>query len=117
MIRNTRNIAVTSPSGCWSMSQLLGAKVKISSLSTSSGLFSYDSNSLYTISDIKFRISKSTGKAITSIYLNEIPQRTFAWKDLEIVSLGYGFCGESVVGCFTVGEMTCGLNSISETYG
>lgn len=114
MIRNTRNIAVTSPTGCWNLYQLVGAKVRVSSLSVASGLFSFDSNSLYQIQDIKFRIAKDTGKAQASIYLIGIPGRVFGWKDIEIVSLGFGYSGYAVAGCFVAGEMWAGLNLPSE---
>lgn len=109
MIKNNRNISVTSPAGCWTFYQLIGAKVRISSISASSGLFAFDSQSLYTISDIKFRMSRK-GKSITSIYIKEIPDKIFTWKDLEIISLGFGFSGYAIAGCFVAGEMWVGMN-------
>lgn len=109
MIRNTRNIAIQSPAGCWNYYQLIGAKVRVSSLSVASGLFSIDGDSIYTIKDIKFRMSRP-GKAQASIYLNEISDRIFTWKDLEILSLGFGYNGYAIAGCAVCGEMICGLN-------
>ena len=98
-MKTSRFIATTSPSGMWKYEQLIGSSVKIKSLSVSSGLFGFSSDSLHTISDISFRINKF-GKSFTIIKLTDIPEREFTWKDLEIVGLKPCTCCPTNCGTF-----------------
>ena len=77
---------MTSPVGTWEPSQLIGAKVKVKSMSLRSSLFGFDSDSIYVITDIGFRMSK-LGKAYGVVYLDGFGTKEFVWKDLEILSL------------------------------
>ena len=51
------NFKITSPSGVWDYSSLLGASVKIKSLPVKFG-FAYAADELYQIENIGFRISR-----------------------------------------------------------
>ena len=73
MLNSCRNSRIVGPSGIWEYEQLIGAKVKVSSLPVSNffGCFSGGgSNDLLTIKDIYFRISLD-GKTITVIELTQ----------------------------------------------
>lgn len=106
-MKTTRFIALTSPAGLWTPRHLVGAVVRIKSTSVSSGLFGYDSESLYKIADIGFRISK-TGKSFAVIRLEGITDREFTWKDLEILSITTNIYQRAVCGQFCVSNSLCG---------
>jgi len=106
MAKRNNNV-VTSPNGLWEFSQLIGASVKIKSTAVSSGFFNYDSESTYTISDVKFRMSQY-GKCHAEILLEELPDRCFVWKDLEVVRMPYYLFNKAVVGTFCCNESICG---------
>ena len=115
MVTNQR-IAITSPAGCWTYSQLLGASVKIKSLSVSSGLFGYDEDATYTISDIKFSLDQS-GNSYAVILLDGISDKYFVWNDLEVVSLSTILYTQAICNKFCSGGSLCGygLGSSWET--
>lgn len=77
---------VKDPSGLWDFKNLIGAKVYIKSIPISNLIRISQTDVLYTISNIQFRVSVD-GKAITIIELEEIPGSFFTWKDLCIDSL------------------------------
>lgn len=76
------SIKVTSPMGLWKKQDLIGATVKLRSLSIF-GNFGLPTDSEYTIESIGVRIDEC-GKGSTSIKL-EGQSRIFAWNDLEIL--------------------------------
>jgi len=102
-------LKVTSPAGLWEYPQLIGASVKIASKSVSSGFFAVDSEDIYTIKEIGFRISKY-GKSYTVVTLNELPGKEFAWKDLEIIGLPFCIYCPAICGGFCCGGAICGYN-------
>lgn len=109
-----RIIPVTSPSGIWDYTQLIGAIVKIKSLSISSGFFGFDSDQEHEIEDIGIRLNRF-GKAYTSIKLKGI-DREFVWKDLEIVGVQYWLWNPAICGIPCCGYTICGYNTdLAET--
>lgn len=83
--RNCSHSKNVQPDGIWDLSNMIGAKVKIASIS---GYFNYnvqDFSKTYTVVDIKFRVSLD-GKAITLVYLDGITG-TFTLKDLEFITV------------------------------
>ena len=101
-----RRTRVTDPAGIWKFRNLIGAKVRISSMPISNLNFSFafDSTSLYTIEDIYFRIT-TDGKTITVIEIEELPGYIFTWKDLEVIDVNCNpepICGLSYCGPLTV---------------
>lgn len=108
----SNTISITSPSGSWKFSQLIGAIVKIKSRSIGKGFFGFDSEQIFTIKDIKFRMSQ-LGKSIAVILLNETDGE-FVWKDLEIVSLRMPIYGRAICGTFCCGESLCGFDVMNE---
>lgn len=111
-MKTSRFIATTSPSGLWKYAQLIGSSVKIKSLSVSSDLFGFDSDSLHTISDIGFRVNRY-GKSFAVIKLADIPEREFVWKDLEIIGLKFCTYYPAVCGTFCSDWSICGYNITS----
>lgn len=105
-------IKVTSPSGLWDYQSLLGASVKIKSLSVKSG-FAYDGNSTYLIKSIGFRMS-SIGKSYTVVTLEGLPGKEFVWKDLEIIGLRMPMWKPAMCGMFCAGEVICGYGVIKD---
>ena len=105
-------ILVTSPSGSWKFPQLIGASVRIRSRSIGKGFFGFDSEQVFSIKDIKFRMSQ-LGKSITVVSLNEIDGE-FVWKDLEIVSLRMPVYGKAICGTFCCGESLCGFDVMND---
>jgi hypothetical protein len=87
--------------GTWRYEDLIGAKVKISSLPVYNRLISLDGNLIYTIEDLIFQISE-TGKTICIVRLKNL-DCDFTLKDLEIISLRSPktICGDEVI-CGTV---------------
>jgi hypothetical protein len=109
-----RRIAVTSPAGNWDYYQLLGASVKVSSLSVSKSMFGYDETQTYLIKDIKIRIN-SFGQCFSSIYLEGI-DTPFVWKDLELVGLDLFMYPPSICSdCLLCGQAICGYEVDSTT--
>ena len=108
----SNTISITSPSGSWKFAQLIGALVKIKSRSIGKGFFGFDSEQIFTIKDIKFRMSQ-LGKSIAVILLNETDGE-FVWKDLEIVNLRMPIYGRAICGTFCCGESLCGFDVINE---
>jgi len=76
---------IVKPWGTWELDQLLGAHVKILSMPVSN-FYALDSDQDYTIKNIIFRVTE-TGKAITIIILDQLPDLFFTWKDLEICGI------------------------------
>ncbi len=107
-MKTTRFIALTSPEGTWVPRNLVGATVKIKSAAVSSGLFAYDSESIYTITDIGFRISR-LGKAFVVVTLDGFPGREFVWKDLEILSVRTNIYQKAICGEFCCSSSLCGF--------
>lgn len=108
----SNTISVTSPSGSWKFSQLIGAFVRIKSRPIGKGFLSFDSEQVFSIKDIKFRMSQS-GKSIAVILLNETDGE-FTWKDLEIISLKMPIYGRAICGTFCCGESLCGFDVMNE---
>lgn len=108
---NLRNriIPVTSPYGVWDYAQLIGATVRIKSVSVSSGLFGFDSDQEHTIEDIGIRLNRF-GKAYTSIKLKGI-EKEFVWKDLEITKVQYWLWNPAICGIPCCGTSICGYKS------
>lgn len=76
--------AVVDPSGTWEYSDLLGAICKIRSTGIGwNDVLGTDSETTYTISDIKFRIN-SDGEAVS---VAEVSGKEYLLEDLEIISL------------------------------
>ena len=102
-----RKTRVTDPAGIWDYNNLIGATVRIcsSSVSNFNNIFSHDSSTLHTISDVYFRVS-TDGKAITIIKLSDLPEGIFTWKDLEVLNLKTP--GEAVCGFGCCGNIICG---------
>lgn len=116
MLNSCRNSRIVGPSGIWEYEQLIGAKVKVSSLPVSNffGCFSGGgSNDLLTIKDIYFRISLD-GKTITVIELTEYPGKIFTWKDLEIIELNVISKFKAVCGTFLSNQSICGYGVDTE---
>jgi len=107
MLKLNRFISMTSPVGTWEPSQLIGARVKIKSMSLRSSLFGFDSDSIYVISDIGFRMSK-LGKAYGIVYLDGFGTKEFVWKDLEILSLDTTLYKKAICGQFCCGGSLVG---------
>lgn len=105
------NIKVTSPSGLWDYQNLIGASVKIKSLSVKAG-FSYPSDELYRIESIGFRLSPA-GYSYTVVRLEGIQNKEFVWKDLEVVGLRMPFWSPAICGMFCCGEAICGYTKAS----
>lgn len=101
-------ISITSPLGLWEYRNLIGAKVKISSLPVGYGLFGYDSEAIYVIEDIFVRMSKF-GKSYAVVKL-EGENREFALKDLEILSLPFNLWHEATCNKFLCGNALCGYD-------
>lgn len=80
-----RRVSRDEDTGVVGISDLIGTKVQVVSLtmSTASG-WSYSSKTLFTIQDIKFRV-QIDGKCHTLFYLEECPERVFTIKDLVFV--------------------------------
>ena len=74
---------ILDPSGIWEYKQLLGAKVKIKSLTVSNLFYTFNTSDICTIKDIHFRVSID-GKTITIVELDQYPGKVFTWRDLEI---------------------------------
>jgi hypothetical protein len=77
---------LVGPWGTWGYEELIGAHVVVSSMPVSNFKFGFDSERVYTIEDIYFRVSND-GKAITVVTLKEYPNMIFTWKDLEIKAI------------------------------
>jgi hypothetical protein len=102
-------ISVTSPIGTWNYNQVLGAKVRIRHLPVCRGLFGYDSDETYKITEIMFRVS-ADGKSICNVFLEGIDE-PFEWKDLEILSLGLVFFDKAICSLdLCCGTTLCGWN-------
>lgn len=82
-----RRVSRNESSAVVEYENLIGSKVKIKSASMQNGFhWTKDTNQLFTISEIGFRVSID-GKCHTIISLAEITDRTFTLKDIEIVEL------------------------------
>ena len=104
-----RTIPITSPQGVWDYYQLLGATVKISSLSVAGGMFGYDSDQEYQIEDIGMRVNKD-GKMVTSIRLKGV-KRDFVWKDLDLTKVQFNLWKPAITGIPCCGYAKCGYKS------
>lgn len=109
------NFKITSPSGVWDYSSLLGASVKIKSLPVKFG-FAYAADELYQIENIGFRISRD-GKLYTAVRLAGIRDREFVWKDLEVVGLRMPIWSSAWCGLFCAGNALCGYTKTNSTCG
>ncbi len=98
---------MTSPMGTWQPDQLIGAKVRVKSMSLRSSLFGFDSESIYTITGVGFRMS-ALGKAYGVVYLDGFGTKEFVWKDLEILSLDTTLYKKAICGQFCCGGSLCG---------
>lgn len=98
---------VTDPAGIWNYSDLIGATVRISSISVANqnNMFGVDSSWHHTIEDIYFRVT-TDGKTITIIRLKDMPDCIFTWKDIEVLNLDN--CEKSICGVCTCGQVICG---------
>lgn len=76
---------IVGPCGLWHLEDLIGAKVRISSLPISN-FGAIDMDQHYTVEDIEFRISLD-GKAITIVKLKGLSDYIFTLKDLEFVGV------------------------------
>ena len=102
-----RRTRVTDPAGIWDYSNMIGAQVRISSISVGNlnNMFGIDSEWIHTISDIYFRVT-TDGKTITIIRLKDMPDCLFTWKDLEVLNLQY--IGKAICGLCCCGQVLCG---------
>ena len=102
-----RRTRVTDPAGIWDYSNLIGATVRISSISVGNlnNMFGVDSEWHHTIEDIYFRVT-TDGKTITVIRLKDMPDCLFTWKDLEVLDLQY--TGLAICGLCCCGQFLCG---------
>lgn len=85
-MRNCKAKRIVGPYGSWHYEELIGARVKISSMPVSNFSKGFDCGQICTIKDIVFRISNE-GKTITVIILEEFPSFVFTWKDLEVIGI------------------------------
>ena len=85
-MNNCKAKRLVGPYGSWTLEELLGAHVRISSMSVSNFSKGFDCHQICTIKDINFRISNE-GKAITIITLDQFPEYTFGWKDIEVIGI------------------------------
>jgi hypothetical protein len=85
-VKNCKAKRLVGPYGSWTREELLGAHVKISSMPVSNFVKGFDCNQICTIKDISFRVSNE-GKTITIIVLDQFPEYTFGWKDIEVVGI------------------------------
>lgn len=82
-----RRVGRSEESGVIDWDSLIGAKVRISSLTMQNGwMLKNPEKKEYTVGDIGFRITVD-GKCRTIITLEEVEDRTFSLKDIEIISL------------------------------
>lgn len=102
-----RRTRVTDPAGIWDYTNLIGATVRVRSMSISNlnNIFAFDSTTLHIIEDIYFRIT-TDGKTITVIRLVDMPEYLFTWKDLEVIDLQY--VSKAVCGLSCCGQTLCG---------
>lgn len=114
MNSNCKNKRILGPSGNWDYYQLIGSKVRISSLPVSNFFGCINSvTDLYTISNIYFRISLD-GKAITIVELEEYPGKFFTWKDLEVIEINTATLLKPICGTFCCGQALCGYQVSQE---
>lgn len=109
---NCKNIRIVDPSGNWEYEQLLGAKVILKSTPISNffqNCSNVSSNGVHIIKDIYFRVSID-GKAITIIELEDIPDKFFTWRDIEIRELNPSSIYRPICGTFYSGQAICGYN-------
>ena len=85
-MKNCKAKRLVGPYGSWTKEELLGAHVRISSMPVSNFVKGFDCNQICTIKDISFRVSNE-GKTITIITLDQFPEYTFGWKDIEVVGI------------------------------
>lgn len=77
------------PSGLVDIDKIVGAKVRVKSLTTQNYCgWSYNTDKVFKIDSIRFRISID-GKCYTILTLEGITDRTFKLSDLEFIEL-YG---------------------------
>jgi hypothetical protein len=89
-IDDQRLISRDEQSGVAAYENIIGAKVKVVSLTMQNNhLWHGKKNELFTIKKIGFRITVD-GKCHTIIELEEICNRTFTLRDLEFVELSNG---------------------------
>lgn len=82
-----RRVGRGEESGIIEWDSLIGAKVRISSLTMQNGwMLKEPERKEYTVKDIGFRVTVD-GKCRTIITLNEVEDRTFSLKDIEIIEL------------------------------
>lgn len=75
------------PSSVVDIKNILGAKVRVTSLTMSNGAVWKDkTNSLCTVESVSFRVSVD-GKCFTVLTLTEHPGELFTLKDIEFVKL------------------------------
>lgn len=78
---------MVKPHGTWTLEDLIGARVNISSMPVTNFVGKeFSSGVTCTIKDIYFRVSLD-GKTITIVELEEYPGYFFTWKDLEIEAI------------------------------
>lgn len=107
---NCKNMRIVDPSGNWEYEQLLGAKVILKSTPISNffqNCSNVSSNGVHTIKDIYFRVSID-GKAITIIELEDMPDKFFTWRDIEITELSPSSIYKPICGTFLSGQAICG---------
>ena len=83
-MKNCKAKRLVGPYGSWTLEELKGAHVRISSIPVSNFAGGFDCHQICTIKDITFRISND-GKTITIITLDQFTDYVFGWKDLEVV--------------------------------
>jgi len=82
-----KRILDLEPTGVYTKDEMIGAKVQVKSLSLQNGQeWKHKSTENFTIKDIAFRISLD-GKCFAIITLEEVNDRVFTWKDLEVVEI------------------------------
>lgn len=85
---NNKRIKDTDKTGIKTYSELIGASVTLTKISTYNSLITKEyndfKNAKFTIDSIKFRISLD-GKCFTVITLKEFPDLIFTWKDIKLL--------------------------------
>ncbi len=107
-IQNQR-IRCNDPQGNWDVKNLIGSKVKVKSMPISNFMqneFKY-AGKLLTVSEVYIRVS-SEGKAITVIETEELPNKFFTLKDLQILSLNEHLQSDATCGDFCSSQSSAG---------
>lgn len=76
----------TGPAGLWCRGDMLGAVARIVASDICSAVWN-DTEEYHVIQDIRYRVDNKTGNMMTEITLSDLPNQTFGWSNLEVISL------------------------------